>query len=73
MLGFHGHIITMDRVVPLLVIDESYRPTSELLYYALRRRDAYICPHLRSSSRELFDGRLNVQEKWWDSKTEVDA
>jgi hypothetical protein len=61
--GFHdGHIITIDRVVPLLVIGESYKTTHDLLSSALRRRDAYICPHLRSSSPELFNGRPMTAE-----------
>jgi hypothetical protein len=61
--GFHGgHIITIDRIVPLLVIGESDRTTHDLLSSALRRRDAYICPHLRSSSLELFDGRSMTAE-----------
>jgi hypothetical protein len=57
-VGFHGHVITMDRMIPVLRIGNSAKATHDLLSFALRKRRAYICPHLNSDSPELFGGRL---------------
>ena len=56
-LGFHRHIITMDVILPLMNIRWYGEITHDSLAFALRKLDAYICPHLRSSSPQLFGGR----------------
>jgi hypothetical protein len=62
-VGFHGgHTITMDRNIPILVIGENEKANHDLLSAALRRRHAYICPHLNSASPELFGGRPMTAE-----------
>jgi hypothetical protein len=61
--GFHGgHTVTIDHAVLSLVVDRSEKPIHDVLSSALRKRDAYICPHLRSSSPELFGGRSMTAE-----------
>ena len=57
-IGFHkGRIVTIDRIFPFFMVAEDSNVAQTTLINALRRRDAYICPHLRSSSPELFGGR----------------
>jgi hypothetical protein len=60
---YAGHRITINQVIPLC--DKGYyylRPTPYEISSALRCRDSNskssICPHLRTSSPELFDSKL---------------
>ena len=62
-VGFHGgHTITIDQVIPILVLEENEKAPHNLLSFALREKRAYICPHLNSSSPELFGGRPMTAE-----------
>jgi len=57
-VGFHeGHTITIDLSIPVLKIGVNEKPTHDRLSYAPRAKRVYICPHLDSSSSELFSGR----------------
>jgi hypothetical protein len=62
IVGFHGHTITIDRISPILAIEESERTRHELLSPALSKRRAYICPRLDSSSPGLFSGKRITDE-----------
>jgi hypothetical protein len=62
-IEFHGgHTITIDKIVPILAIGENEEATHDLLTSALHKKCAYICPHLNSTSPELFGGRPMTAE-----------
>jgi hypothetical protein len=57
MLFHEGHTITLDRRILVLRVEENEEITHDLLSFALRKKDVYICPHLNASSPNIFDGR----------------
>jgi hypothetical protein len=58
-IGFHGgHTITIDETIPILNIGNDEETTHDQLSTALRKKCAYICPHLNTASPELFGGSL---------------
>jgi hypothetical protein len=62
-IGFHGrHTITIDETIPILKIGNDEETTHNQLSTALRKKCAYICPHLNTASPELFGGSLMTAE-----------
>ncbi|KAF2462945.1 uncharacterized protein BDR25DRAFT_347511 [Lindgomyces ingoldianus] len=62
-IGFHGgHTITIDETIPILTIGNDKETTHDQLSTALRKKYAYICPHLSTASPELFGGSLVTAE-----------
>jgi hypothetical protein len=62
-IGYHGrHTITIDEAIPILKIGNDEETTHDQLSTALRNKCTYICPHLNTTSAELFGGSVVTAE-----------
>ncbi|KAF2668129.1 hypothetical protein BT63DRAFT_268711 [Microthyrium microscopicum] len=57
-IGYHGgHTITVDRLISILILGTKIEIPPTLLDSSIRGRCVDICPHLNTTSPELFNGK----------------
>ena len=52
-----GQTIALDQRIGIMKIEQGTKTTHTALLQALREKDIFICPHLRTSSPALFEGK----------------
>jgi hypothetical protein len=57
-----GKIIEIERAFPLFSLHVNELATHEMLSTALQTLDGYVCPHLRTSSPNFFNGQAMTAE-----------